>query len=55
MARFDVSHGEGEWETEFASKDDAIAWARGKGLDSFAVVDEHDAVVFQEFPDLKWV
>jgi hypothetical protein len=52
---FDVSYGAGDWETQFATKADAIAWARNRKLESFAVVDSDDTVVYEEFPQPKWV
>jgi hypothetical protein len=52
---FAVSFGEGEFETRFHAKGAAIEWARKKGLESFEIIDDNDCVVYQEYPEIKFV
>jgi hypothetical protein len=53
---FDVSYGAGQWETQFASKDSAIDWARINGGESFEIIDaETDRIVYQELPQITFI
>jgi hypothetical protein len=50
-----VEYGTAKRQEGFASLTSAKTWAIGEQLDNFEIYDDSDRIVYQEFPQPKWI